>query len=514
MRLLMTRASSDAPLLPRLLLLPLLLFTLTGAQKCEPWCTDSCFALNGNIQIECGGCPEEGHRCFPGADGWEGWQERRAAVVNADGTVQQQPRLEDGVVERTAKSLVYETAFYDQANRKRNADAVAATLGAHWDWEPLPVPQETPRHCEVHSCVLIDGDDACANGRSDDCKAPRGHLRPIGEQWGELDEPREHDVRETPLDAKGFWLGAMAASRPLVLRGGASAITNSSEWSDEALLEDCTLGDKNDSWHVLVEKQNRITQNDRHPLMEGWTFCQFLESFDKPEYKNMLYLVNSIAVPGGKLRKRLQLPGSLACPELYESMHDARLWMSRGNTTSSLHFDTHENMLMQIDGTKEVLLWHPNATQHFYMDHHTKYGLSPINVDRVDMERFPSIVNAPPLVARLNAGDAVYIPDSWWHVIRSHGSTIGENGRNIAVALEMMPYSGEMGVWPREMIQMRETPGLYWAESVRINAAMRERYSIEIPSHVTHKPIVCEPYKEEAMPTSLEACDWLGKDDH
>ena len=85
---------------------------------------------------------------LPGADGWEGWQERRAAVVNADGTVQQQPRLEDGVVERTAKSLVYETAFYDQANRKRNADAVAATLGAHWDWEPLPVPQETPRHCE------------------------------------------------------------------------------------------------------------------------------------------------------------------------------------------------------------------------------------------------------------------------------------------------------------------------------------------------------------------------------
>ena len=71
-----------------------------------------------------------------------------------------------------------------------------------------------------------------------------------------------------------------------------------------------------------------------------------------------------------------------------------------------------------------------------------------------------------------------------------------------------------MGVWPREMIQMRETPGLYWAESVRINAAMRERYSIEIPSHVTNKPIVCEPYKEEAMPTSLEACDWLGKDDH
>ena len=62
----------------------------------------------------------------------------------------------------------------------------------------------------------------------------------------------------------------------------------------------------------------------------------------------------------------------LACEELYQSLYDARLWMSLGNTTSSAHFDTHENLLLQVDGRKEVLLWHPNETANLYMDHHAK----------------------------------------------------------------------------------------------------------------------------------------------
>ena len=120
-----------------------------------------------------------------------------------------------------------------------------------------------------------------------------------------------------------------------------------------------------------------------------------------------------------------------------------------------------------------------------------KFGLSPINVDRVDLERFPSLVDATPQLATLSAGDAIYIPDSWWHVIRSHE-------RNVAVSLEFSPYQGEgRHLWPKRVLERRDAPGLYWAEQMRIDAAMREQLAQRIPSRITGKPIKCDKAVEQ-----------------
>lgn len=238
--------------------------------------------------------------------------------------------------------------------------------------------------------------------------------------------------------------------------------------------------------------------------MSGWTFCQFLRSYRTPAFYNMLYVVNDL-VPHDTLKARLALPHSLACHELYAGLYDARLWMSGGNTTSSLHFDTHDNVLLQIDGAKEVLLWHPNASAELYMDHFPKFGLSPINVDRVDLERFPALTHAtPPLRALLQPGDALYLPNGWWHVITS-------TGRNVAVALEIEPFATSgLDLWPSEMRAAQNTPGLYWATQQRINQAMREQLAERIPSRATRQPIRCDTALDE-MPSSLGACSWLGQ---
>jgi len=251
------------------------------------------------------------------------------------------------------------------------------------------MPQESPRHCEVHSCVLIDGDGPCAEGRAE-CTAPRGHLQKIGNQVDSLEPVAEYDMSSRPLNASSFWADALSKSRPLLLRGGAASATELSRWTDEALLEVC----KHESGaplRVIVEKQNRVTQNDRYPMISDWDFCKFLDEYRKPEYDNMLYLLLSLAKRGLRLSSRLGLPSVLACDDLYHSLYDANLWMSRGNTSSSVHFDANENLLMQIDGEKEVLMWHPNASGHLYMDHHNKRAISPVNVDRVDLQRFPEV---------------------------------------------------------------------------------------------------------------------------
>ena len=39
----------------------------------------------------------------------------------------------------------------------------------------------------------------------------------------------------------------------------------------------CTLKDGS-PWRVIVEKNNRVSHNDRLPLLDGWNFCQYLRT--------------------------------------------------------------------------------------------------------------------------------------------------------------------------------------------------------------------------------------------
>jgi len=211
-----------------------------------------------------------------------------------------------------------------------------------------------------------------------------------------------------------------------------------------------------------------------------WSFCDFLHHFSKPEFEtNSPYVVTPLSESGVPLQRELYLPPPIGCEELAGSLHEARLWMSGGNTTSSLHFDTHENLMLLLDGEKEVLLWHPNESHKMYMDHFNKYGLSPINVDRVDLQRYPAFAESTPMYARLAAGDALYIPDGWWHLIRSHK-------RNIAVTFEMHPWEARVGATRQEgmeaMLRRISTPGVFWAEQVRIGHALRRKQAASVPS--------------------------------
>ena len=89
--------------------------------------------------------------------------------------------------------------------------------------------------------------------------------------------------------------------------------------------------------------------------------------------------------------RHVQLPSVLGCSEVAESVHNTRLWMSSGGTSSSLHFDTHENLMLAIDGTKTVHFWPADQAHHLYMDYHDRFGLSPVHPDRVDLEKCAGI---------------------------------------------------------------------------------------------------------------------------
>jgi len=207
-----------------------------------------------------------------------------------------------------------------------------------------------------------------------------------------------------------------------------------------------------------------------------------------------MYVVSPLTDPGVTLGRHMVMPEVLRCAEIHESVHDTRLWMSSGDTSSSLHFDTHENLMMQVVGTKSVYFWPPAASHLNYMDYHNRFGLSPVNPDRVDLERFPLFAHMRGgQVATLHAGDALLFPDGWWHQVRTHP------GKNVAVTWEFEPFEGLEQLWPPSEDGQDSFRGYLddpkWSSQVRVKYANKRLVTVR------HGAIACN----ETVPADTTA---------
>lgn len=277
----------------------------------------------------------------------------------------------------------------------------------------MPVYQQgkTPHNCTVHQCILGDV--------SQPLSSMAGHLEPMGWHssfvllstvW-----PRRSSRigRASAMNHSiAFYNEYVIPKQPAVRRG---VFVHPVFASDSALQR--VAGE----WPVIVETQNRIIHEHREPFVTDWNFREFLNLYTAKPYYLITGLQNS-------LKGFIQPQRELWCT-LFNYEED-RLWMSNGNTSSSLHFDTHEVIITQVFGNKTVFLWHPSNASHTYMEHSTRYGISPINVDKVDLLRFPKFAEVVPEVVHLQAGDQLYLPSLYYHQI------VTPPGRNIMVSTE------------------------------------------------------------------------------
>jgi hypothetical protein len=102
------------------------------------------------------------------------------------------------------------------------------------------------------------------------------------------------------------------------------------------------------------------------------------------------------------------------------------LWVGSAGTKSSLHFDFHENILFQIYGRKRCFLIAPQQSSCLY----AYSGI--IHKSRVDPEapefsKFPKFKNAEITEATIGPGEALFIPRTWWHAVRSLDPSISVN---------------------------------------------------------------------------------------
>jgi len=101
-------------------------------------------------------------------------------------------------------------------------------------------------------------------------------------------------------------------------------------------------------------------------------------------------------------------------------------------TRTPLHYDSLDNIFVQISGSKYVRLYGQDETNKLYvMKNNTTYGkqgnMSEIDCEREAFQKHPLAASARYEEVVLNPGDALFIPSKMWHYVRGLSRSISVN---------------------------------------------------------------------------------------
>ena len=289
------------------------------------------------------------------------------------------------------------------------------------------------------------------NSRKDIQRIPRSEIH-SGEQLMRYIKANSPVVIENFQDGwgKGSGRDAFRTQSLLSMFGDNIVRVSMSETGKFDGPEDGKLWGLSDGTDVLVR-----------PPSTSMRFKDFLSLVDKygenaTSSKEVFYLeyLSLHQYLGNNFRELTPLPGTIE--NVTELNHlVTNLWVGGMPTISPLHYDDYENLLCQIRGHKEVILFPPQQLPYLYYTSRPKGHLhyeypgifrrDPSSIDRRSNVVFGSGVNvdspdkkihplyfkhATPYRVLLNPGDVLYLPAYWHHEVQS----IPDNeGLNVAV---------------------------------------------------------------------------------
>jgi len=113
---------------------------------------------------------------------------------------------------------------------------------------------------------------------------------------------------------------------------------------------------------------------------------------------------------------------------LLDSSVAGRIWASNLGVTAPTHYDLSDNIACVVYGRRRFTFFPPDQLANLYVGplDVTPAGqpTSLVDVAAPDLERFPRYARAMAQaeIAELEPGDAVFIPNMWWHNVESLGA--------------------------------------------------------------------------------------------
>ncbi|XP_032811225.2 tRNA wybutosine-synthesizing protein 5-like [Petromyzon marinus] len=247
---------------------------------------------------------------------------------------------------------------------------------------------------------------------------PPGHMKPLGSH-----APPEGDAwsLSAPPSASSFFRDFVSPGRPVLLRGAAARMPAYRRWCDDAYLSG-----RYGSLEVTVELGRK---ENRSAGVYSSSLASFLRSFARDD----VYAVCSLPAA---MRPEVWPPPCLACGGLQRSLVDSVLWLSGGGTKSVLHYDSLDNVICVLAGRKRFFLADREELARLASGHADAAAaedadeeefLVGVDVDRVDMYRYPGLRRMRWYSATVDAGDCFFVPYKWLHQVNS------DAGRSLAV---------------------------------------------------------------------------------
>lgn len=183
-------------------------------------------------------------------------------------------------------------------------------------------------------------------------------------------------------------------------------------WTDDYMKE--KFGEE----MVQVEK---FKKERRDAGIKTMSLSKFLGVYKDKD----MYMVQDLL---DDMRDDMSIPRSIQCGGFQNVMETVVLWFSSGGTKSVLHLDEMENFNCLLDGTKDLVIVDRKFQAEIEDSGWMAKGMySKMDVDKVDMKKYPKVQQVPTFKVSMEPGDCLYIPYKWYHQVNSFGN------RNLAV---------------------------------------------------------------------------------
>jgi len=131
---------------------------------------------------------------------------------------------------------------------------------------------------------------------------------------------------------------------------------------------------------------------------------------------------------------------------------DTRIWVGSAGTRSMLHSDLKPNAYVQVWGRKQVWIV-PYEQTHLVYPFLDNIVNSQVDIDDVDLSKFPRFAEASLSTAVLEPGDVLFIPRGTWHYFKSLEPSISLN-HWVGAGITANEYLGILGrLGPRYWLQ-------------------------------------------------------------